>query len=170
MTTKKTASTKKSAKKAKATKEKKLSALNAAAQVLTESGISMTTKEMVETMGTKGYWTSPGGRTPHATLYSAILREITAKGKESRFKKTEPGKFAATGATPSSRASKSKKAAKSKSSRPCPACGVEGFTKGGKCSVCGHETTKAPKAKNARAKKTKATDGTPVPETTSEHA
>jgi hypothetical protein len=35
-------------------------------------------------------------QTPHATLYSAILREIGTKRKEARFKKTERGKFAAT--------------------------------------------------------------------------
>ena len=39
-----------------------------------------------------GYWTSPGGKTPHATLYSAILRDL-AKGDESRFVKTERGRF-----------------------------------------------------------------------------
>jgi hypothetical protein len=38
---------------------------------------------------------SPGGKTPHATLYSAIIREISLKGKESRFVKKERGKFAA---------------------------------------------------------------------------
>ena len=32
---------------------------------------------MIDAMTTKGLWTSPGGKTPHATLYSAILREIT---------------------------------------------------------------------------------------------
>jgi len=32
---------------------------------------------------------------PHATLYSAIIREIALKGKEARFVKTERGKFAA---------------------------------------------------------------------------
>jgi len=42
----------------------------------------------------KKLWTTPGGQTPHATLYSAILREIAKKGKESRFTKTERGKFA----------------------------------------------------------------------------
>ena len=41
-----------------------------------------------------GYWTSPGGQTPDRTLYAAIIKEIATKGKESRFKKTEPGKFA----------------------------------------------------------------------------
>lgn len=86
------------AKKAKAekpAKEKKVSALDAAVRVLTEAGTAMTTKEMVEAMASKGYWTSPGGQTPHATLYSAILRELAAKGKDSRFKKTERGRFAA---------------------------------------------------------------------------
>jgi hypothetical protein len=48
-------------------------------------------------MATKGYWKSPGGKTPQATLYSAILREIKAKGKEARFQKTERGTFILTG-------------------------------------------------------------------------
>jgi len=73
----------------------KLSALGAAARVLSEAGTALTAKGMVEAMGAKGYWSSPAGRTPHATLYAAILREITTKGAASRFKKTEPGKFAA---------------------------------------------------------------------------
>jgi hypothetical protein len=75
----------------------KMSALDAAAKVLAESGEAMTTKAMVETMATKGYWTSPGGLTPWATLYSAILRELTTKGKDARFKKVERRQFAATG-------------------------------------------------------------------------
>ena len=41
----------------------------------------------------KGYWTSPGGKTPAATLYSALLREVTTKGDQARFTKTERGKF-----------------------------------------------------------------------------
>ena len=57
----------------------------------------MTTKEMIETMAAKGYWSSPNGQTPAATLYSAILREIKTKGKESRFEKTEKGKFGIRG-------------------------------------------------------------------------
>ena len=54
----------------------------------------MATKEMIDAMAEKGYWTSPGGKTPHATLYSAILREIGTKGDEARFQKVERGKFA----------------------------------------------------------------------------
>jgi hypothetical protein len=80
-------------KKAKEPKAKKTSALDAAARVLDEAGQPMTCPEMIEAMTAKGYWTSPKGATPSATLYSAILREINAKGKESRFVKTERGKF-----------------------------------------------------------------------------
>lgn len=66
--------------------------------MLTEAGKPMNTKEMITAMAEKGYWTSPGGKTPHATLYSAILREITVKGADARFQKTERGKFAVRGA------------------------------------------------------------------------
>src|SRR5882762_1849637 len=45
-----------------------LSCLNAAAKVLAEKGEPMTCKEMIEAMAAKGYWTTPGGKTPHATL------------------------------------------------------------------------------------------------------
>lgn len=73
---------------------KKMSALDAAAKVLEEASEPMGTKEMIEAMSLKGYWTSPGGQTPHATLYSAILREINVKGTDSRFAKTDRGRFA----------------------------------------------------------------------------
>lgn len=76
--------------------EKKLSCMAAALKVLAESGEPMNAKEMVDAMEAKGYWTSPGGKTPHATLYSAILREL-AKGDESRFVKTERGRFTVRG-------------------------------------------------------------------------
>ena len=80
---------------AKATKPKKVSALDAAAQVLVAKGEPMNTREMIEAMAAKKLWTSPGGKTPHATLYSAILREINVKGKDARFTKSERGKFTA---------------------------------------------------------------------------
>jgi hypothetical protein len=108
MATKKTATKKATTKaakspKAKGTKAKassepkadaKLSQLDAAHKVLGENQEPMTTKQMVEAMAEKGYWTSPGGKTPSATLYSALLREIGAKGADARFEKTERGKFA----------------------------------------------------------------------------
>jgi hypothetical protein len=74
-----------------------LSALNAAARVLAETDAAMTCQELIAVMAKKGYWTSPGGRTPQATLYSAIAREIKAKGADARFRKTERGTFASTG-------------------------------------------------------------------------
>ena len=85
--------------KSKKTKEagaetKKLSALDAAAKVLAETKKAMSCKEMIEAMGKKGYWSSPGGKTPTSTLYSALLKEISTKGKESRFQKTDRGRFA----------------------------------------------------------------------------
>jgi len=95
-TTKTTKATSKAtAKKTKAPKDRKLSAIDAAAQVLASAKAPMNAKEMIEAMAAKALWTSPGGKTPHATLYSAIIREIALKGKESRFVKKERGKFAA---------------------------------------------------------------------------
>lgn len=98
-TTKQTAS-KKPAKAAKQPKAKpakkrdgKMSALDAAAQVLAALKEPLNAKAMIEQMSAKGLWTSPGGKTPHATLYSAILREINTKGAEARFVKTDRGQF-----------------------------------------------------------------------------
>ena len=75
----------------------KLSCIDAAAKVLAASKEPMTTKAMIEQMAAKGLWSSPNGQTPAATLYSAILREINAKGKESRFKKADRGLFTTNG-------------------------------------------------------------------------
>jgi short subunit dehydrogenase-like uncharacterized protein len=68
---------------------------DAAARVLCEAGEAMNCQELIKAMADKGLWTSPGGKTPSATLYSAILRELQTKGKDARFKKTERGKFVA---------------------------------------------------------------------------
>jgi hypothetical protein len=81
------------AEKSKAEKSKKTSALDAAAKVLADASKPMNTKEMVDAMTAKGFWTSPNGLTPHATLYSAILREMKTKGDQARFKKAERGQF-----------------------------------------------------------------------------
>ena len=81
-------------KKEKSDKPKRISGLDAAAKVLEETGQPMNAKEMVEAALAKNLWKSPGGKTPHATVYSAIIREIAAKGSESRFRKAERGKFA----------------------------------------------------------------------------
>src|SRR4051812_12361176 len=95
--TKKNATGAKKATKAKTdAAPKRTSAIDAAAKLLESSKVPMTCKELIEAMATKGLWSSPGGKTPHATLYSAILREINAKGKEARFKKTDRGHFTNT--------------------------------------------------------------------------
>ena len=75
-------------------KPKKVSALDAAARVLSEAKEPMNCQELIKVMADKGYWTSPGGKTPAATLYSALLRELQTKKEASRFRKTERGKFA----------------------------------------------------------------------------
>jgi HB1, ASXL, restriction endonuclease HTH domain len=98
-TKKKTASKKQQAKTGRAAvrrakAEGKLSAIDAAAKVLGETGQAMTAKELIEAMAAKGYWTSPHGLTPQATLFAALSREVSTKGKDARFVKTEPGKFA----------------------------------------------------------------------------
>lgn len=78
---------------------KKLSALDAAARVLAESGGSMSTTELIAAMAQKKLWESPNGKTPAATLHAALSREIATRGADRRFRKTAPGRFAATGTT-----------------------------------------------------------------------
>ena len=71
---------------------KRMSGLDAAAKVLAEAGEPMGAKAITETALAKGYWATKGA-TPWATLYSAIIREIAAKGAQSRFRKTARGMF-----------------------------------------------------------------------------
>ena len=73
---------------------RKTSALDAAAQVLRSTSTPMNAIEMIDAMATQGLWSSPNGKTPHATLYSAIVREIAVKGSAARFRKTDRGRFA----------------------------------------------------------------------------
>ena len=65
----------KAARKAPEAKERALSGLDAAAKVLKESGKPLNCKAMVAMMLDKGYWKTDG-KTPWATLYSAIIREV----------------------------------------------------------------------------------------------
>lgn len=71
---------------------KKLSCVGAAILVLKQSSEPMNAQEMISAMVDQGLWESPGGKTPHATLYSAILRDMK-RGDDSRFVKTERGRF-----------------------------------------------------------------------------
>jgi hypothetical protein len=78
------------------TKPKRVSALDAAAQILAKSEVPLRAKELIAQMEASGLWKSPGGRTPEATLYAAITREIATKGTKARFKKHDKGVFVAT--------------------------------------------------------------------------
>ncbi len=71
----------------------KLSALDAATKVLAETGQAMTCRDLIAAMAARGYWTSPAGKTPQATLYAALAREIRIKKDQARFCKSARGKF-----------------------------------------------------------------------------
>jgi hypothetical protein len=96
-TAKKKPTGKTAARPAESTSAKKLSALDAAALVLRESGQPMSCPELIAQMAAKGHWTSPKGKTPSSTLYAAMMREAKLKGAASRFEKTGPGRFAYRG-------------------------------------------------------------------------
>ena len=80
------------AKAAKTKKPRKPSGLDAATQVLAASGDPMRSKDIVDTILAKGLWFTKG-KTPHATIYAAIIREIQNKGDASRFEKVDRGRF-----------------------------------------------------------------------------
>ena len=71
----------------------KLSLLKAAIAVLAESDEALNTKQMIEQAKAKGLWTPGEGKTPEQTLYSAIAREIKAKGENARFVQVSKGHF-----------------------------------------------------------------------------
>ena len=75
------------------TGEKPMSLLDAAAKVLAYSTGPMKCREIVSQAISSGYWVAKKGKTPDATLYSSISKEINRKGDESRFVKTGPGSF-----------------------------------------------------------------------------
>ena len=70
----------------------KMSGLDAAAKVLAETGKPMNCEDMVKLMLEDGLWATEG-KTPAATIYAAIIREIAKKGDASRFRKTDRGMF-----------------------------------------------------------------------------
>ncbi len=72
----------------------KLSGLDAAAQILREAGEPLDTPEMIKRILERGLW-STNGKTPAATIYAAIIREIRTKGSEARFRKVARGRFEA---------------------------------------------------------------------------
>ncbi len=77
--------------------QKRPSGLDLAARILSESKEPLGAKALSEKAMAAGWKTS--GRTPEATIYSAIIREIKAKGKASRFTKAGRGLFASGSAS-----------------------------------------------------------------------
>ncbi len=73
----------------------RISLLDAAAQVLAKATEPMASKEIVVGAMALGWTTN--GKTPHATLYAAMTREIATKGDDARFVKVERGRFAFNG-------------------------------------------------------------------------
>jgi HB1, ASXL, restriction endonuclease HTH domain len=73
---------------------KPLSGLDAAAIVLREASTPLNAQDLVGLMLERGLWTTEG-KTPAATIYAAMIREIKAKGSASRFLKADRGRFAA---------------------------------------------------------------------------
>ena len=74
-------------------KTDRISGLDAAAAFLAACTNAHSCKEIAEAAIAWGWKTK--GKTPGATLYAAMTREIATKGKESRFIKTGQNQFAA---------------------------------------------------------------------------
>jgi hypothetical protein len=77
----------------KPAKVRKPSLMDHAIAVLKKHGTAMNCSEIIKEVLAAGEWKSDG-KTPAATLYSAVIREIADRGKDSRFKKVERGQFA----------------------------------------------------------------------------
>jgi hypothetical protein len=73
---------------------KRLSGLDAAALVLRDAGEPLNAQDLLARILERGLWTT-AGKTPAATLYAAMLREVQAKGSASRFQKVDRGRFSA---------------------------------------------------------------------------
>ena len=74
--------------------DKRLSALNAAAKVLSEADEPMNCRQIIESMTEKAYWQpTNAGKTPQNTLHAAISKEIKTKSFDSRFEKVGRGQF-----------------------------------------------------------------------------
>ena len=60
--------------------------------VLADAANSMSCGEMIDAILKRRLWTTQG-KTPAATLSSAIIRDIKKNGKQSRFVKADRGRF-----------------------------------------------------------------------------
>jgi hypothetical protein len=71
--------------------ERRPSGLDLAAKVLADAGEALDCKTIAERTIAAGWVTN--GKTPHATLHAAIIREIAGKGADARFQKSDRGLF-----------------------------------------------------------------------------
>lgn len=78
--------------------DRKPSGLDIAAKVLADAGEPLKAKQIAERAIAAGWQTN--GKTPEATLYAAMTREIAKKGDAARFRKADRGLFAAHGHQP----------------------------------------------------------------------
>jgi hypothetical protein len=79
---------------AKVETTKPLSGLDAAALVLKEANEPLNAQDLIARILERGLWKTEG-KTPAATIYAAMIREIKVKGTASRFQKVDRGRFAA---------------------------------------------------------------------------
>ena len=75
--------------------ERKLTMLDAAAEVLKGASYPMSAKELIVAMEDSGIWKSPAGKTPWNSLVAAISRD--GQKANPRFQKTGKGLFALAG-------------------------------------------------------------------------
>ncbi|MEL6397368.1 MAG: winged helix-turn-helix domain-containing protein [Planctomycetota bacterium] len=73
--------------------DRKPSGLDLAAKVLADAGEPLKAKQIAERAIAAGWKTN--GKTPEATLYAAMTREIARKGEAARFRKADRGLFEA---------------------------------------------------------------------------
>ena len=71
--------------------DRKPSGLDLAAKVLADAGEPLKAKQIAERAIAAGWKTN--GKTPEATLYAAMTREIAKKGDAARFRKADRGLF-----------------------------------------------------------------------------
>lgn len=126
--------------------ERKAPALDAACQVLSEEAGEggMSAAELIDRMRERSLWISPSGKTPSATLYAAMIREIARLGEEARFRRVAPGRFAAAAAV-----SRGKKRARPAPRTPRPAADA-GRTKSDPVASGGAKELMDPAPKPAR--------------------
>jgi len=72
---------------------RRMSLLDAAAQLLSTAGKPMRCREIVDAVIAQGLWSPGTGKTPDRTLSAAFQRELR-KGDGSRFVKVAAGQFA----------------------------------------------------------------------------